>query len=79
MSSLFLISISFGNHTLHHLFPTVDHSKLGHLLPVFLETCKDFGVKFQLLSFYDHWIGFYKTQFNNEPNMNFPSCIAKIN
>ncbi len=31
--SLFLVATTFGDHLLHHLFPTVDHSKLGLLYP----------------------------------------------
>mmetsp|Transcript_35944 Transcript_35944/g.67053 ORF Transcript_35944/g.67053 Transcript_35944/m.67053 type:complete len:566 (+) Transcript_35944:85-1782(+) len=45
-SSMALAAVSFGRHTLHHLFPTVDHSKLNLLLPVFKQTCRDFGVRF---------------------------------
>ena len=38
--SLFLSATTFGNHVLHHLFPTVDHSKLDLLWPPFSETWK---------------------------------------
>ncbi len=31
--SLFLVATTFGDHLLHHLFPSVDHSKLGLLYP----------------------------------------------
>lgn len=44
--NLLLTSVSFGNHALHHLMPTVDHSKLPFLLPTFIETCKEFGIDF---------------------------------
>lgn len=45
-NNLFLATTSFGNHALHHLFPTVDHSKLPLLLPTYIETCKEFGIVF---------------------------------
>ena len=45
--SLLLTSVSFGNHALHHLFPTVDHSKLPFLQSVYLQTCKEFGINFE--------------------------------
>jgi fatty acid desaturase len=45
--SLFLSSVAFGNHTLHHLLPTVDHSKLPLLQSVYIETCKEFGIDFK--------------------------------
>ena len=44
-SSTVLASVTFGMHTLHHLFPTVDHSKLGMLLPCFRKTCSEFDVR----------------------------------
>ena len=29
---------------MHHLLPTVDHSKLHLIRPVFLQTCEEFGI-----------------------------------
>ena len=34
----------YGNHVLHHMFPTVDHGLLDELRPVFRQTCRDFGI-----------------------------------
>ena len=34
----------YGNHVLHHLFPTIDHGILDELRPVFRQTCRDFGI-----------------------------------
>lgn len=48
--SLLLTSTSFGNHAMHHLLPTVDHSKLPLVYPVYVETCKEFGIDFK-----DEW------------------------
>ena len=36
--------ISYGNHVLHHLFPTVDHGLLSLLQDDFMETCRKFHV-----------------------------------
>lgn len=33
---------TFGNHTLHHLFPSLDHALLPQLRGVLLETCQEF-------------------------------------
>lgn len=33
----------FGQHTLHHLFPTIDHAILPHFQKIFEETCKEFS------------------------------------
>lgn len=48
--SLFLVLTNFGDHVLHHLFPTIDHGKLEYLYPVFLKTCEEFGLKWRLSS-----------------------------
>jgi len=34
-SSEFLGLVTFGDHCLHHIFPTIDHWNLHHLYPVF--------------------------------------------
>jgi len=41
-----LVYTTFGNHLLHHMFPTVDHSKLDKLYPALFETLAEFGEKF---------------------------------
>lgn len=58
--NLFLVATMYGDHTLHHLFPTVDHSKLHYLYPVFLETCKDFNIDFQFETISSLAIGKYR-------------------
>jgi len=42
---LFLVAASFGDHLMHHYFPTVDHSRLDLLYPALAETCQEFGIK----------------------------------
>jgi fatty acid desaturase len=71
-NNLFLTSISFGRHALHHMFPTIDHAYLNLLNPTFEQTCRDFGIldlfplpiekaspwaKRRYLSLYEGWIG----------------------
>ena len=34
----------YGNHILHHLFPTLDHGLLDSIRPVFEDTCRDFDL-----------------------------------
>jgi hypothetical protein len=43
--SLFLASISFGQHIAHHLFPTIDQSLLASIIPIIQETCREFGIE----------------------------------
>lgn len=50
-----------NNHTIHHLFPTVDHSRLKSIYPIFLETCREFAAKdtnfcgYQSFGFLELW------------------------
>lgn len=50
-SNLMMSLISFGHHSFHHLFPSLDHSLLPQLKETFLETCKEFDVEFQKFTF----------------------------
>lgn len=42
--SLFLVLTHFGDHGMHHLFPTLDHAILPQLEDIFVKTCKEFNV-----------------------------------
>lgn len=44
-STLLAISTTFGEHPLHHLFPTVCQSKLSMLKPIFEQTLEEFQTK----------------------------------
>jgi hypothetical protein len=44
--NLLLTSTTFGNHILHHLLPSVDHSKLPLVREVFLQTCREHQIDF---------------------------------
>ncbi|XP_070505347.1 cytochrome b5-related protein-like [Chironomus tepperi] len=44
-NSHFIALVTFGHHTLHHLFPTLDHGLLPQLHEVFISTCKDFEIE----------------------------------
>lgn len=48
--SHFLVLTNFGDHALHHLFPTIDHGQLEHLYPIFLETCREFEVEWVMMT-----------------------------
>ncbi|XP_069700190.1 cytochrome b5-related protein-like [Periplaneta americana] len=67
-TSLFLVLVTFGDHCLHHLFPTVDHSYLHLLYPTFYETCKQFGVDYQPFSILDLIKGQFRQLARNTPN-----------
>lgn len=38
----------FGDHALHHLFPTLDHAYLPYLYPVFLDYAEKYKVNFRI-------------------------------
>lgn len=58
--NVFLALVTFGRHPLHHLFPTVCHSKLEYLKPVFEETLKEFQLDYPGMSQKDFYFGYYQ-------------------
>lgn len=46
----FLVLTNFGEHGLHHLFPTLDHAVLEKLWPVFEKTMNQFNIKLRINS-----------------------------
>ncbi|TPX32325.1 hypothetical protein SmJEL517_g04504 [Synchytrium microbalum] len=59
--------VSFGDHTLHHLFPTLDHAYLPLLYSPLVKTCKEFGVEFTFTTYMDHINGWFKQLTRKEP------------
>lgn len=43
----FLVLANFGDHALHHLFPTLDHGILPALYDIFFETLLEFEADYQ--------------------------------
>lgn len=64
---LFWLVTTLGDHLLHHLFPTVDQSKLRLLYPVFRETCEEFGVNYQFEDQWEMFKGLHKQIVRTEP------------
>ncbi|KAG7177096.1 Cytochrome b5-related protein-like 1 [Homarus americanus] len=48
-TNLFLVAVGYGHHALHHLLPTVDHSKLTYLYPALLETCREHHIDYSFV------------------------------
>jgi fatty acid desaturase len=65
--SLFLVMTHFGDHALHHLFPTLDHALLPQLYGVFFETCKEFEMELREYPFYKLIQGQYMQQARTKP------------
>nr|AEE62418.1 unknown [Dendroctonus ponderosae] len=55
--SLFLVLTNFGDHALHHMFPTLDHSTLEHLYPVFKKVLTKFDTNLRMVSQLDTLCG----------------------
>ncbi|XP_055372201.1 cytochrome b5-related protein-like [Condylostylus longicornis] len=66
--SQFLTLTHFGNHTLHHLFPTLDHGILPQLFPILFETLKEFNIDWREFTRLDHIKGNYRQLARIEPN-----------
>lgn len=66
--SHFLVLTHFGDHALHHLFPTIDHGQLEYLYPVFTKICENFGVEWRSTSPIELAKGQFKQLLKTEPN-----------
>lgn len=55
--SLFLTLTNFGNHVLHHFFPTLDHSVLPQLNEIFINTCMEFECEMRQLPWWQLIVG----------------------
>ncbi|GFG28992.1 hypothetical protein Cfor_06943, partial [Coptotermes formosanus] len=66
--NLFVVLVTFGEHCLHHLFPTIDHTNLHHFYPIFHETCKEYGVKYKPLRLRQLFKGQFQQLAKNKPN-----------
>jgi len=47
----FLAFAGLNYHIMHHMFPTLDHSRLKQLDGLFKQTCSDFGLTYQCFDF----------------------------
>uniref|UniRef100_A0A6M2DY45 Putative delta 6-fatty acid desaturase/delta-8 sphingolipid desaturase n=1 Tax=Xenopsylla cheopis TaxID=163159 RepID=A0A6M2DY45_XENCH len=70
--STFLVLTNFGDHGLHHLFPTIDHAYLPHLYPVLEEVCKQFNVKLRFTTQWDLIKGQFRQLLKTLPNTKSP-------
>ncbi|XP_073821726.1 cytochrome b5-related protein-like isoform X3 [Musca autumnalis] len=67
-NSQFLVVTSFGEHTLHHMFPTLDHGILPQLRPIFYKTLIEFKSEMRESSYLHHIIGQIQQLLRTEPN-----------
>ncbi|KAF5270268.1 hypothetical protein FQA39_LY18884 [Lamprigera yunnana] len=65
----FLVLTNFGDHALHHMFPTLDHSTLKYLYPIFEATMEKFGVNLRMKSQMELVAGQFRQLSRETPNM----------
>ncbi|KAM7351748.1 cytochrome b5-related protein [Cochliomyia hominivorax] len=71
--SPFLVVTHFGEHALHHLFPTLDHGVLPQLYPEFTKTLEEFKGELRECSFIQHIVGQNRQLLRTKPNP-VPPC-----
>ncbi|KAJ8727477.1 hypothetical protein PYW07_001596 [Mythimna separata] len=57
----------FGDHALHHLFPTLDHAELKYLYPTLFEHCEKFEFQLKTNTFYEAVISASKQLIRKRP------------
>ncbi|KAM7351849.1 cytochrome b5-related protein-like [Cochliomyia hominivorax] len=72
--SQFLVLTHFGDHALHHLFPTLDHGILPQLYPILYETLDEFKCELRECSGLHHLIGQHKQLLRTQANPKPPCC-----
>ncbi|KAL7741076.1 hypothetical protein ACLKA6_018113 [Drosophila palustris] len=70
--SQFLVLTHFGDHVLHHLFPTLDHGLLPALYPILYETLDQFKGELRECNHIEHIIGQHKQLLRMTPNPRAP-------
>lgn len=65
--SLFLTLTNFGNHVLHHMFPTLDHAILPQLHETLINTCVEFECELREFPWWTLIAGQFKQLTRTEP------------
>jgi fatty acid desaturase len=64
--NLFMSLAFFGDHSLHHLFPVLDHAILPYLQEEFLETCMEFKIELRAFTLFESIVEQYKQLLRTE-------------
>nr|CAH7752641.1 unnamed protein product [Callosobruchus chinensis] len=70
--SHFLVLTNFGDHCLHHFFPTLDHGILEHLYPTLEKVMEKFDVDLRMVSQWNTFVGSFQQLIRITPNPNPP-------
>lgn len=74
--SQFMVLTHFGEHALHHLFPTLDHGILPQLYPELKKTIEEFKGELRETTLLHHIIGQNQQLLRTKPNP-VPPCQRK--
>lgn len=66
--SLFKSITRFGDHAVHHLFPTLDHAELKYIYPILQEHCDKFEMQLKTTDFYGALMNNCKQIMRSIPN-----------
>lgn len=77
-SNLFMTLTHFGDHLLHHLFPSLDHSLLPQLKECLVETCNDFNEELTECTMLDGLVGQLKQLSRTETIKLYKECNNNI-
>lgn len=66
----FLVLTNFGQHHLHHLLPTVDHTYLPLCIDALEKTCKEFGISTEKFTQWELVKGQFQQLLRREPKKN---------
>lgn len=75
--SHFLVLTNFGDHALHHMFPTLDHGTLELLYPTLKKVCNEFNVDLRMVSQLELVKGSFMQIMRTTPNPNPPNLLKK--
>lgn len=64
----FLALANFGDHIMHHLFPTLDHGCLAQLYPILYETVDEFKVELREKSYPSLIVGQHLQLIRTDPS-----------
>lgn len=73
--SHYLVLTNFGDHGLHHMFPTLDQGLLQHIYPVFKKTLKQFNIDLRMTSQLELIKGQFMQMARSKPNPNPPATV----
>lgn len=76
--SHWLVLTNFGDHCLHHMFPTLDHGALDYIYPIFRKTMKEFNVNMRFSTELTLMKGMFRQLVRSEPNPNPPDLFKTL-